>query len=134
MAAYRWALSWSGLSSPEKFVLVVIADHYNESAHRSWPSIERLARYTALGRSTVKRAIKRLEEEGLLEVEPWRRADTEQALNNRYCLPLFDPESIRSATLPVRFVSSRQSAGKGSRLAEHSKFGDDVRTPTPVAA
>ncbi|QYF98108.1 helix-turn-helix domain-containing protein [Microbacterium sp. PAMC21962] len=101
MDAYRWALTWNGLTSPEKFVLVMIADHYNDRVHRSWPSIERLANETALHRTTVMRAIKKLEGHGLVEVEPWTKADAGGALNNRYCLPMYDPQSQRAQRLPV---------------------------------
>jgi DNA-binding transcriptional MocR family regulator len=101
MDAYRWALTWDGLKSPEKFVLVMIADHYNDRVHRSWPSIERLANETALHRTTVMRAIKQLEAHGLVEVEPWVKADLGGALNNRYCLPMYDPQSVRAKRLPV---------------------------------
>lgn len=101
MDAYRWALTWDGLKSPEKFVLVMIADHYNDRVHRAWPSIERLAKETALHRTTVMRAIKTLEQLGLVEVEPWVKADYGGALNNRYCLPMYDSQSIRAKRLPV---------------------------------
>jgi hypothetical protein len=101
MEAFRWALTWNGLTSSEKFVLVMIADHYNDRAHRAWPSIARLANFTALNRTTVMRALKGLEEKGLIETEPWVRAEAGGPLNNRYCLPLFDPRSRRAAHLPV---------------------------------
>lgn len=101
MDAYRWALTWDGLTSPEKFVLVIIADHYNDTVHRSWPSVERLASATALHRTTVMRAIKGLEGHGLVVVEPWVKADAGGALNNRYCLPMYDPKSTRAKRVPV---------------------------------
>ncbi len=101
MEAYRWALTWNGLSSPQKFVLVMIGDHYNEDVHRAWPSIERLANETALSRRTVIRAIQVLEEEGLVQVEPWVRADHGGKLTNRYCLPGYDSRSVCAKHLPV---------------------------------
>ncbi|MGK0740735.1 helix-turn-helix domain-containing protein [Leucobacter sp. Z1108] len=101
MGAYRWALGWDGLKSSEKFVLVMIADHYNDKVHRSWPSIERLARETALHRTTVMRAIKLLETHDLVHVEPWVRADMGGSLTNRYCLPMYDKKSQRAQHLPV---------------------------------
>lgn len=101
MGAYRWALNWDGLKSSEKFVLVMIADHYNDEVHRSWPSIARLAQETALSQKTVKRAIKTLALHEVIEVEPWVKADYGWNLNNRYCLPLYDPKSKRAKKLPV---------------------------------
>ncbi|MFN3948020.1 helix-turn-helix domain-containing protein [Microbacterium sp.] len=101
MDAYRWAISWTGLKSSTKFVLVSIADHYNERAHRSWPSQQRIELETALSHSTVNRALDELEKEGLIEREPWVMFGTFSKLNTRYCLPMHDPKSRRAATLPV---------------------------------
>lgn len=112
MDAYRWALTWDGLTSAEKFVLVMIADHYNDEAHRSWPSIERLAKETALHRTTVIRAIKTLEKNGLVDVEPWVRADYGGKLNNRYCLPFYDPKSQRAKRIPVIAYADFNHEGK----------------------
>lgn len=114
MDAYRWALTWSDLKSPEKFVLVMIADHYNDKAHRAWPSIELLAKETCLHRSTVMRAIRTLEDAGLVLVEPWVRANSGGALTNRYCLPLYDDKSVRAQRLPVVAYASFGSDGKRS--------------------
>ncbi|KJL46240.1 hypothetical protein RS84_02867 [Microbacterium hydrocarbonoxydans] len=101
IGAFRWAKEQEGLRSSEKFVLVMIADHYNDEVHRSWPSIERLADETGLNRTTVMRCIKALETGGFLKVEPWARAYDGGRLNNRYCLPLYDVESKRAKRLPV---------------------------------
>lgn len=112
MDAYRWALSWGGLKANEKFILILIADYYNDGAHRAWPSIERLAKTACMNRTTVMRAIKGLHEQGLLEVEPWVRADTGGALTNRYCLPLYDPGSVRAERIPVVAYAEFDHTGK----------------------
>ena len=112
MDAYRWALTWDGLTSPEKFVLIIIADHYNEKVHRAWPAIDTLAKQTALGRSTVKRALKRLDDAGLIQIEPWRRDGSKRPLNNRYCLPMYDPRSERAKNLPVVVYAEFTKDGK----------------------
>lgn len=126
--AYRWALTWNDLKSSEKFVLVMIADHYNDKVHRSWPSIERLATETALHRTTVMRALKKLEEQGLIEVEPWAKANYGGALNNRYCLPMYDPLSVRATRLPV--IAHAEFNHKGQiefdTFPHKSKFGEEV--------
>lgn len=133
MEAYRWALTWTGISSSEKFVLVLIADHYNDKAHRSWPSIERLAKESQLHRSTVIRCIKSLQDEGLIEVEPWVRVDTGGALNNRYCLPLYDPKSQRAKNLPVRSFSAFDQNGRMEHDTFPHKLRHDEEVPGYVA-
>ncbi|QZY52715.1 helix-turn-helix domain-containing protein [Leucobacter tenebrionis] len=102
MGAYRWALGWVDLKSSDKFVLVMIADHYNDEAHRSWPSIKRLAMETQLSERTVIRSIKFLAEHEVIEIEPWVHADTGKSLTNRYCLPMYDKKSRAAKNLPVR--------------------------------
>lgn len=133
MDAYRWALTWDGLTSPEKFVLVMIGDHYNEKSHRAWPSIERLAKSTALHRATVIRAIKSLEDKGLVEVEPWVKADKGGALNNRYCLPFFDPLSQRAKRLPVvAFVTFNPDGDiEYDTLPHHFRHDEEVPSHVP---
>jgi len=94
--AFRWAKTWGELTSAQKFVLLMIADHYNDRWRRSWPSIATLARETSLGESTVKRSIRALREMGLIEVETWFDASTGKNMSNRYCLPLYDDRSVAS--------------------------------------
>lgn len=112
MDAYRWALTWGDLKSPQKFVLVMIADHYNDDAHRAWPSVERLSHLTGLHRTSVLRAIGELEDKGLVLIEPWVRQGLGGRLNNRYCLPLYDPQSVPAKRLPVRALKSFGDDGK----------------------
>lgn len=94
MGAYRWAKSWNeGLTSPQMFVLIMLADHYNETAKRAWPAIDTLARMTRLSPATVKRALRDLKSMGLIEVEYWFDNSTGRQKSNRYCLPFYDSES-----------------------------------------
>jgi hypothetical protein len=112
MDAYRWALTWTGLTSPEKFVLVMIADHFNPDVLRAWPSRKTLAVETALSVSTISRSIAALEKEGLVEVEPWVNASTGSQMSNRYCLPLFNEKSTRALQLPVKVYGGFGPGGK----------------------
>ena len=89
MAAYKWAKTWE-LSSPQKFVLLMIADHYNEKDKRAWPSIETLASETGLDPRTVSRALRELETQGLIQTESWFRTGSNKRMSNRYCLPFHD--------------------------------------------
>lgn len=98
--AFRWAKTWD-LRTQDKFVLVMICDHYNEKEKRSWPSRATLATETGLSVRTISRSIVALTELGLLEVEPWVNNHTGAQMSNRYCLPMYDEESSARAELPV---------------------------------
>jgi hypothetical protein len=96
MGAFRWAKTWGSdeLTSTQKFILVMIADHYNDGEKRAWPSISTLAAETCMSVSTVTRGLRHLERLQLIQTETWVKAGTEMRMHNRYCLPLYDPESI----------------------------------------
>ena len=101
MKAFRWAKTWNGLTPYEKFVLVMIADHYNDAVRRSWPSQLTLARETGMSPRSVARSVSALERNGLIEVEPWVNNSTGARLTKRYCLPFFDALSTCETNLPV---------------------------------
>lgn len=108
----KWCHSWGGeLRSSEKFVLLMICDHYNERVHRSWPAIDRLAAETRLDPKTVSRALKRLEQLGLIEREHWIDEATRRRMANRYNLPLYDD----SVPLKKTVVASYEK-GRGDNL------------------
>jgi hypothetical protein len=65
-----WALEQDGLKTNEKFVLLGIANHSRPDGNNAFPSLETLARYTALSVSTVQRAINGLCEKGLMTKDP----------------------------------------------------------------
>ncbi|KQX07337.1 MULTISPECIES: helix-turn-helix domain-containing protein [unclassified Leifsonia] len=130
MKAFRWAKQQAGLSSSEKFVLIMIADHYNDSWHRAWPSQATLSNETGLSVPTVKRSIRGLRTAGIVDVEPWAMSGAAVALQNRYLLPMFDRRSIRASRIPVRafhwaegslelsFDETRQIPGSSLLIAE----------------
>ena len=49
-----------------KFVLLVLADHYNDSEGCAWPSIQRIVDVTGISRATVQRKLKLYENKGLI--------------------------------------------------------------------
>lgn len=53
----------------EKFAFIGIKRHLNSKNKSSFPSIERLGRYMGVTRNTVKKAIKGLEEKGIITVK-----------------------------------------------------------------
>lgn len=115
--AYRWAKQQTmlnehdKLTAAEKFVLVMIGDHYNDVWHRAWPSRTTLAEETGLSVPTVKRSIRSLATAGLLLIEPWVLNEGAGALSNRYLLPKFNPAVTRASHLPVLAFAWPDSPG-----------------------
>lgn len=65
-----WALEQGdGLTTNEKFVLLGIANHASPQGKRAFPSMDTLARYTMLSRSTINRCVKGLVEKGFIAKE-----------------------------------------------------------------
>jgi hypothetical protein len=114
--AINWVKTWTTeISSTEKFVLFIIADYYNPKQHRAWPGVPRIAADTNLSERSVRRQIAALEGRGLIDIEPWVNRRTGGQMSNRYCLPLFDPQSIRAEMLPVYHDAQ---SNEGERSAE----------------
>jgi DNA-binding transcriptional regulator YhcF (GntR family) len=66
-----------------KLTLLSLAEHAGASGH-CWPSVKRMAKHTGLGESTVRRACRGLEAQGLL------RRELTNGKGARYFLPLGD--------------------------------------------
>lgn len=64
--AIQWALYLPHPNPTHKAVLVGMANHANPDGKDCFPSIDRLEKYTSLGRSTIIRAIKQMEDLGIL--------------------------------------------------------------------
>lgn len=58
----------STLEPLERLVLVAVASHINQDGNQAWPSLERLAEMTGMGRSTVQRHMRSLKERGVVTV------------------------------------------------------------------
>lgn len=129
MRAYRRAKAWildnPSMSPPQAFVLLMIADHYNDTARRAWPAIETLTKETRLSRATVKRSLSDLRDMGVVLPETWIDEKSGRRLPNRYCLPLFDylsqpsPDVVRgrwdTRGLPLGVKSSGVEIEVGAR-------------------
>ena len=77
--AMVWVLDQTGtMTTNEKFVLLGIANHASRDGGNAFPSVDTIARYTELSRSTVNRALKSLIDKGLLHCSPGggRRSNT----------------------------------------------------------
>lgn len=114
--AFRWAKDQRGLPSSEKFVLIMIADHYNDEWHRAWPSHATLGEETGLSVPTVKRAIRALASRGLLQVEAWQLNEGGGWLSNRYLLPQFDLRSRIARDVPVLAFAAYSGASDTDHL------------------
>lgn len=99
--AFRWAREQVGLPSPQKFVLVLLGDYYNDDWGRAWPSLGRLAEDTGLNRSTVERALKSLRERELVISEAWTMNVGAERMSNRYLLPKHRPMVKPASSQPV---------------------------------
>lgn len=76
------------LTSPELFVLIVIADHANQDGYNSFPSQTTIARQTALSVRSVGRIAKRLQQKGIIAV---RKEVNGPFVHNSYSLLEFKP-------------------------------------------
>ena len=83
--ASAWAWKQIIPANP-KYVLIALADWYNELESCAWPSHAKLCEKTGLSRSTVKRAIGWLQEHKL--VVPEQRFHNNRQVSNRYRLPI----------------------------------------------
>ena len=69
LQAMIWAIEEPNLTPSEKLVLIGYADHSNELGI-CWPQQNTLADRLGLSRQTVNRATKKLEDKGVLKLEP----------------------------------------------------------------
>lgn len=100
------------LSSAESFVLLMIADHYNDEWKRSWPSQSTLARETGLSVKTVVRSVESLRARELLLSEEWIFNEGASRLSLRYCLPRFQANSVPVRNQPVIAFGSVPGSGE----------------------
>jgi hypothetical protein len=110
------------LSPPQAFVLLMLADHYNEALGRAWPSQTTLAEETSLALRSVVRAVEELRKKGLVVTEPWMLNEGARRLSQRYLLPAYQPSKHRAHSLPV--IASAWSDGELG-----AGFDDLVQTP-----
>ena len=85
MKWFKWAKTVKGLKSSEKFVLICLADFFNDDLGYAFPAQETIANYTCLERSTISRACKSLKQKGHLS---WKHQHKESSRfsSNKYVL------------------------------------------------
>ncbi len=84
--AQAWALPKTGIKGSAKAVLMYLANRYNEKEGYAWPSISRIAKDTCISVSTVNRALRSLEHEGLIAIRKQQKAADGSEFSNRYYL------------------------------------------------
>lgn len=88
LKALNWALDTRAGNGTNKLVLLLLADRYNDSDEIAWPPVTWLAERAELSRRTVQRALRELEELGLIEHVGWRgRSADRQAKTYRLPIP-----------------------------------------------
>ena len=107
-AAIGWAKAQNAPSMIAKAVLICLAD-YADDQGTAWPSVPKLAAEVQISDRTVQRALRVLEEAGLLTVERHDRKDGGQT-SNRYHLSMtpgdrVSPPRCQAVTPPVTLVS-----------------------------
>ena len=82
---FKWAKTVKGLKSSEKFVLICLADYFNDNLGYAYPAHETIANYTCLERSTINRACKSLQQKGFIS---WKHQhkDSGRYSSNKYIL------------------------------------------------
>lgn len=81
-----WAVKQATRGSKEKFVLIMLANYAANESGECFPSLSEICEATMLSRDSVIRALKALEEDGLILVNKRRAGKVN--LNNTYSLNL----------------------------------------------
>ena len=84
--AQAWALPIRGIKGSPKAVLMYLANRYNEKEGYAWPSISRIAKDTCFSVSTVNRALRSLEQAGLIAIRKQKLSEDGSEFSNRYYL------------------------------------------------
>lgn len=67
-SAAAWAIRQEIQNSTQKLILIILADCYNDETQRCYPSYQYIAKLAGCSQCTVHRAIKELEDNGIIEV------------------------------------------------------------------
>jgi DNA-binding transcriptional MocR family regulator len=76
-------------SAYNKVTLLILADHYNQETQLCCPSVRRVAKMGDMSESTVKRSLKQLEKDGLIEIVHRVRDDGGMMSNQYQLTPRF---------------------------------------------
>lgn len=114
LEAFKWAKTVGDLPALEKWLLVTIADFYNESEQRAYPGKSRLSDATGISVRHITRLLASLEKRGLIRIQHWVNNSTGENLRNRYFLPVYDPQG--SEIDPRSVVYAEPELGKFGKV------------------
>jgi DNA-binding transcriptional MocR family regulator len=117
VVVWRDAIRESDLRSSARLVALVLSTHMDRNGGSCFPSLSTIARETALGRSTVKRALDALQEAGFIE-----RVSGGPTTPNRY------RAGRPGVNLPLGSLERR-----GRPTVGHEDVQEDVHNPSPRA-
>lgn len=107
-SALGWAAGQRCKTSAEKLVLVQLAYHANQETGRCNPSVSLLAAEASLSDSTVKRALRGLVEQGLVEIRSGREGFN---TSNNYLLRWFTMDQHVGSSRPIRSSTMTHTVG-----------------------
>lgn len=109
----------SAVTATERLVLLNLANHGNDRGRNAFPSVSRIARQTSLGRRAVQKALRRLQQKGLIVAVGNAKRGV-----GRYALAL---KTIRTCE-----HGSPQPANHVRRPANHVRPTCEPRSPSPA--
>ena len=107
-SALGWAAGQRCKTSAEKLVLVQLAYHANQETGRCNPSVSLLAAESSLSDSTVKRALRGLAEQGLIQIRSGREGFN---TSNNYLLRWFTMDQHVGSPRPDGWVTMTHTVG-----------------------
>lgn len=122
-----WVLHESPTSGTDKVLLLGIANHADAEGHNAWPSVATLAKYSNLEPRGVKKALRRLEEQGHIKILENRggNADTRSDRRpNRYSIVMNEVSARTSRNVHGVSYSTERGVPQYHNGVSH-------RTPEP---
>ena len=116
---FKWAKTVTGLSSPEKFVLICLADYFNDELGYAYPAQETIATFTGLNRSTINRACKSLQRKGLIS---WKHQhkNSGRYSSNKYVLHrVADSHTAESNKSTLQSATNPCGTAQQKHLSKH---------------
>ena len=116
--AMSWAVKQNCATPTAKLILLLIANYADEK-HSAFPSKDHLAKQANCDERTIRRALRSLEDQGLISVEQRHDANGKQS-SNRYILSL-DKLSRAKYSKETQINKKQQD-----RKVPHQKAGGDI--------
>lgn len=122
----------TGLSGTQKLVLIGIANHDGDGG--AWPSISTLAKYAECSERSAQRAVKVLEEVGLIVVEAQAGGTSRTRKDRRPNLYHFNLKQVTIGPHGVTSVADEEERGDIQRddgVTSGASRGDTAMSPEP---